>query len=184
MLGERWRHVAFGAVLLLTATAAHAQDARLRLDHLDKLAGRAGEVVNITLDGSLLRLAAGVLSDRSPEEASVKELLQGIKEIYVRSYEFKGSGGYTDADVQSIRQQLAAPAWTRIVGVRSERSGEDVEVYVWRQKDRTEGLAILAAEPDELTVVNIVGSLDLSKLAALAGQFGIPRLTLPEKSKE
>lgn len=184
MFRKRWRDLALGALLLLTSTAAHAQDARLRLDHLDKLAGRAAEVVNITLDGSLLRLAAGVLSERNPEEASAKELLKNIKEIYVRSYEFERSGAYTDADVQSIRQQLATPAWTRIVGVRSPRKGEDIEIYVWRQKDQTEGLAILAAEPNELTVVNIIGSLDLSKLAALGGQFGIPRIALPEKSKE
>jgi hypothetical protein len=171
----------FSAGILLTAAAVHAQDARLRLDHLDKLAAKATETINIGLDSSLLRLAAGILSDRSAEEAAVKELLQGIREIQVRSYEFASSGAYTDADVQAIRQQLAGPAWSRIVGVRSDSKGEDIEVYVLRGKDRAEGIAILAAEPHQLTVVNIVGSLDLAKLAALGGQFGIPRLTFPRR---
>jgi uncharacterized protein DUF4252 len=181
MSGHRLRAAAFSAAILLTSAAAHAQDARLRLEHLDKLASRATETVNIALDGSLLRLAAGVLSDRQPEEAAVKDLLQGIREIQVRSYEFGSSAAYSDADVQAIRQQLTGPAWSRIIGVKSGSKGEDVEIYVWREKDRTGGIAILAAEPDELTVVNIVGSLDLAKLAALSGQFGIPRLTLPNK---
>jgi hypothetical protein len=171
----------FSAAILLTPAAAHAQDGRLRLEHLDKLAGRATEAVNIALDGSLLRLAAGVLSERQPEEAAAKELLQGIKEIQVRSYEFSSGAAYNDADVQAIRQQLSGPAWLRIVGVRSGSKGEDVEVYVWREKDRIEGIAILAAKPQALTVVNIVGPVDLAKLVALSGQFSIPRLSLPRK---
>ena len=180
MPGHRLRAAVCSAVLLIPA-AAHAQDARLRLDHLDKLASRATERINISLDGSLLRLAAGVLSERQPEEAAAKELLQGIREIQVRVYEFENSGAYSDADVQTIRQQLAAPEWSRIVGVRSASKGDDVEVYVWRSKDRVEGIAILAAEPNELTVVNIVGPINLARLLALSGQFGIPRLSLPQK---
>ena len=49
------------------------------------------------------------------------------------------------------------------------------------------GLVVLSAEPKELTVVNIVGPVDLDKLAALEGQFGIPDLDLetnkPAKKK-
>ena len=41
---------------------------------------------------------------------------------------------------------------------------------------RFEGLAILAAEPKELTVVNIIGIIDIEKLSKLEGQFGIPDL--------
>ena len=39
-------------------------------------------------------------------------------------------------------------------------------------------LAILVAEPRELTVVNIVGPIDLTRLAAMRGQFGIPNVPL------
>jgi hypothetical protein len=38
------------------------------------------------------------------------------------------------------------------------------------------GLAVIVAEPRSLTVVNVVGRIDLEKLGALAGQFGIPHL--------
>ena len=40
--------------------------------------------------------------------------------------------------------------------------------------NRSSGLVILVAEPRELTVVNIVGPIDLNRLASLKGQFGIP----------
>lgn len=64
----------------------------------------------------------------------------------------------------------------RLVGVRSKR-GENVDVYF---KDggsgKLGGIVVIAAEPKELTVVNIVGTLDPAKLADLGGEFGIPRL--------
>ncbi len=41
----------------------------------------------------------------------------------------------------------------------------------------TRGLAIIATEPRQFTVVNIVGSIDLDKLHKLEGRFGIPKLT-------
>jgi hypothetical protein len=46
------------------------------------------------------------------------------------------------------------------------------------------GLAVLSAEPKELTVVNIVGPVDLEKLAKLEGNLGIPDLGIqPGKGK-
>jgi hypothetical protein len=40
---------------------------------------------------------------------------------------------------------------------------------------------IIASEPREFTVVNIVGSIDLQKLRRLEGRFGIPKLQLEQK---
>ncbi len=40
------------------------------------------------------------------------------------------------------------------------------------------GLAVLATELKEITVINIVGPVDLEKLTQLEGEFGIPELGL------
>ena len=40
------------------------------------------------------------------------------------------------------------------------------------------GLVVLASEPRAMTVVNVVGPLDLAKLSELEGKFGIPRWDL------
>jgi hypothetical protein len=42
------------------------------------------------------------------------------------------------------------------------------------------GLAVLAAEPKALTVVNVVGSIDLAKLRDIEGKFGIPKFGLDQ----
>jgi hypothetical protein len=38
------------------------------------------------------------------------------------------------------------------------------------------GLAIIASEPREFTIVNIVGNIDLADLHNLEGKFGVPEL--------
>ncbi len=74
-------------------------------------------------------------------------------------------GAYTDADVEAVRKQVAREGWSRIVGVRAK--GELAEIYLWKEGGTNGGLVVIAAEANELTVVNIVGNVDLASLAAL-----------------
>ena len=177
------RSVAPFLLVVSCAVLAKAQDARLEISQLDKLASRAAETVEVSLDERLLRIAAKFLKSEDPDEAKIKELVSGLKGVYVRVFEFENPGEYTTNDLEVMRSQLQAPGWTKIVGVRSRRDGENVDVYLKYQGDNVLGLAILAAEPKELTVVNIVGPIDLEKLSQLEGQFGIPKLGLVKVGK-
>jgi hypothetical protein len=162
---------------------AHAQDARLDIGNLDKLAAKASEVVEVALDEKLLQIAAKFLNSNNPEEAKVKELVSGLKGVYVRVFEFDQPGEYAPSDIDSIRSQLQSPGWTKIVGVRSRRDGHNIDVHIKYQSNNIQGLTILAAEPKELTIVNIVGPIDLDKLSQLEGQFGIPKLEIERIGK-
>ena len=56
-------------------------------------------------------------------------------------------------------------------------SGETTGIYVMQEGGETVGMAIVAAEPKELTVVNLVGPIDFSQLGSLGslgalGQLG------------
>ena len=163
---------------------AYGQNPRLQINQLEKLSSKAAEVVDVTLDGSMLKLASKFLSaDKDSDEAEVRELIKNLKGVYVKSFEFDKEGEYSEADVDSIRAQLSAPAWSKIVGVRSKRDKENAEIYLMTEGDAKNilGLAIIAAEPKELTVVNIVGPIDIDKLSALEGKMGIPRLELEKQ---
>ncbi len=165
--------------LALGTVLVQGQDAPGRLKiNLDKLATKASESVEITIDERLLKLAAKLLSSSTPDEARIKELVAGLKGVYVRSYEFDQPGGYSSSDVEEIRAQLRAPGWSKIVGVRSRKEGENVEVFTLLSGNNIVALAIIAADPKELTLVNIVGPIDLEKLSQLEGQLGIPHLGL------
>src|SRR6266542_2848667 len=108
-------------IMLVPEASAAAQNARLRLPDLGPLAARASNTVDITLDGGLLSLAAAFLDGHDEDERAVKEMLGAVKGIYVKTFEFDKDGGYSSADVDAVRQQLTAPGWSRLVGVRSGR---------------------------------------------------------------
>lgn len=164
---------------------AYGQDARLQLNNLEKLSKKAAEVVDVMLDGSMLKLASKFLNEDEDEEAAqVKELVKGLKGIYVKSFEFDKEGDYSEEDVEAIRAQLKGPGWSRIVGVVSKREHENTEIYMMTMgsEGSIQGMAIIDAEPKELTVVNIVGPIDLDKLSALEGHMGVPKIQI-EKGK-
>jgi hypothetical protein len=170
----RWS-LAPAAVLMCAILPGLAQNPRLQLNNLDKLNSKAAEVNDVTLDGPLLELASKFVdADHDPEAAQVKEVLQGVKGIYIKNFEFDEPDQYSQADVDAIRAQLTGPGWARIVESRSRRSREHDEIYVMKQGDNIAGLVVLVAETRELTVVNIVGNIDINKLSLLEGHLGIP----------
>lgn len=174
--------VVLSSILLLSANAVQAQDVRIP-PNIERLAERAVQKVNVTVDEPLLKLAAGFLSKDNPEQNAVKSLISGLKGIYVRSYEFANVGEYSPADVESVRKQLKTPGWSEMVNVRT-RDGEDVDVYFRLDNQKISGLVVIAAQPRMLTIVNIVGPIDLQQLASLGGQFGIPKLEVAKPRKE
>lgn len=173
---------ALAAFLVIGAASAMAQDARIQTTQLEGLASRASQTVDVNLDERLMRMAAGFLSGKDADEAKVKALIVGLKGIYVRSFEFEKEGEYTDADLESLRTQLRNPAWTRIVNVKSKKEGS-LEVYLMSSEKTIGGLAVLATDPKEITVVNIVGPVDLEKLSQLEGHFGVPELGIETTPK-
>ncbi|HEY8462043.1 MAG TPA: DUF4252 domain-containing protein [Blastocatellia bacterium] len=161
--------------LVCAAAPAYAQNARLQIDHLDKLFPKAVETIDVRVDSSLLLIASKFLKSDKPDEAAVKEFIRSLKGVYVKGVEFDKEGQYSESDVEAVRRQLSGPGWERIVGVRSKR-GENVEVFLMIKDDAViEGVGVLVVEPKEIMVVNVVGPLDPEKINNLRGQFGIPK---------
>jgi hypothetical protein len=163
------------AVLLARAVLA-APEVPLKMPSFDALASKAVESVNVTLDSRLLGVAAGFLDPGKPEDADARALIEGLKGIYVRSYEFDRDFTYPSAAVDSLRKQLSSGGWQQIVSVHGRKDLNSVDIYMSLDGGKANGLLIIASEPRQFTVVNIVGSIDLQKLQRLQGRFGIPRL--------
>ncbi|HVF42560.1 MAG TPA: DUF4252 domain-containing protein [Pyrinomonadaceae bacterium] len=176
------------ALMLLALASARAQatDGRLRLESLERVAPKASETLSIDIDGILLNLGKSMLSDKDPDEKVVREIIEGLRGIYVRGYEFKSEGEFRETDLDALRQQLRGPGWSRLVDVKTRGTDFDgAEVYALTSAGRVEGMAVLISEPKHLVVVNVVGSIDLDKLKRLEGTLGIPRIRINrgEKSK-
>ena len=176
----RTRAMALAALVIpMTALAA---DPRLKLPRFEHLQRTATASVNVTIGDGLLKLASFALKhDRHRDGREALEVIQGLKAIYVRSYEFPEDNMYSKEDVESVRAQLSAPGWSPLAQVRQRRDDfdsrhdefEDVDVYISTENDRINGLAIVATCARKFTIVNIVGSIDVEKLAAIEDRFGL-----------
>ena len=177
--------LAIVVVLGAGTTAMAQQTARIQTSSLDHLAVKATQTVDVNLDESLMQLASKVFDSKDPDEARAKQLVNGLKGIYVKIFEFEKEGEYAAADLESIRSQLRGTAWSKIVNVNSKKGGA-VEVYLMSQASQVLGVAVLAVDTKEIVVVNILGNIDLEKLSDLEGQFGIPDLEInkPKRKNE
>ena len=166
-------------VIALAAVTGAAWGQALDLSSLDKLDAKSKESNIVTLDQNLLKLAAGFLNDGDKDQAAAKSLIAGLKAVYVRNYEFAQKDQYSMADIEPIRKQIRALGWSKIV--ESKEKNEDGslreidEVYI--NTGAGGGLAVIAAEPRELSVVYIDGSIKVEDLQKLH-RFGVPDIDI------
>ena len=171
------------AALASAATAAEPLRGQLQIPEFAALADKASESVNVTLDSQLLGMGCRFLSSEDPEQADVKKLCTSLSGIYVRSYTFDSDFAYPKADVEGVRRQLSGPGWSRIVEAKSNKEGTNVDVFVLLDNGKAMGLGIIASEPREFTIVNIVGNIDLEQLHSLEGKCGVPNLGIETTRK-
>lgn len=151
---------------------------------LDKFDALTNKKTKVTLDGDMLRLAANFLgSDKDDKDSeALKSLVEGLKGVYVRTYEFDKDGQYSAADIEPLRAYLKQQQWKKII--ESQDDKELSEVYIQPlPNDRFGGVAVIDTEPRELTVVYISGAMNLSDLARLSGNLGLPDIDLKTRRK-
>jgi hypothetical protein len=170
----------FGMILFCIAAAPlAAQEIKIP----DSLGARASTKVNVTLDDKLLQFASKFLADKD-EEGEAKKLIAGLKSVFVRTFEYDKEGEYNMADVDAVRAQFRAPAWSRMMGVESKKESGNADVFVMTDKDgKFAGLGVIAVEPKEVTIISIAGAIDPAQFGSLAGKLGIPKVELQKKQK-
>ncbi|MFL6227425.1 MAG: DUF4252 domain-containing protein [Pyrinomonadaceae bacterium] len=171
------------AVLLACApVAARAQsNSKLQIENLEALAAKADNVVDVTIGEDLLKFIPAIILKTEKNEVEAKKIARnsaGLKGVYVRSFNFAEAGQWHESDIAGIRAQLKEPGWSKIVSVRSRKDGQNVEVYIMTDPASFGGLAVIATQPNELTVVNIVGKINIEDLLSLEGHIGIPDLDI------
>lgn len=170
-------------LLMVSVALAMRSEAQIQIN-LDGLASKATESVEITLDSSMLQMASSFLSSGKSDDAKVKEvknLVSGLKAITVRKFKFGQEGQYRPEDLQPIRAQLRPPGWSKMLGVDNKDDRKTSEIYTKTDQGKIAGITILDAEPKELSVVYIEGTIDLAGLASLGGNFGIPPIAISDK---
>lgn len=175
-----------GIIIAMAVSAASGLAQGVDFDW-SKLAPKALETVEVNLDQNMLTLASKFLSVKKgdSDEAAVKDLLQNLKGVYVRSFRFANAGEYSIADVDRFRAQFNGGGWNKIVDVRSSKAGgENTGVYLKAAGDEVQGIVVIAAEAKELTVVNIQGNIRPDQIQKLSGKLGIPDISIPDEAKK
>jgi hypothetical protein len=170
-------------IAALTATAAlalpvtgFAATPEFRIPDYSHLRSKATETVDVSVGGFLLGLARLITRDEAEHDPALR-VLDDIKSVKVRSYRFDSEHAYSKSDVDAARKQLQGPQWSALVQVHKRDAQEDVDVYLCVDEGKTCGLAVIATQPREFTVVSIVGDIDIDRLADLEGEFGIPKVS-------
>ena len=135
-------------IAFLTISTQAQETGRINLQSLDKLASKAVEVVH--------------------KEEKTKD---GNSMLYARCFEFENTGAYKESDLREIRAQLQRTGWSLLAKVneknQNSQQNETAEIYVFGRtagSDIYGAMTIIAAEPKELAVVNIVGQGNIAEM--------------------
>ena len=117
-------------------------------------------------------LAAAFKSDEmtAGDARTMAEALEMVKSVRLISFAIEGESAVAARDqVDSLQKKLESGSWKRVVMMRDKE--EYVVVSVLHGPSYIQGLMVMAVELDEATFVNIVGELNLSTMAQLAGEL-------------
>lgn len=137
------------------------------------LAAHASDVTEVTLNKSMLGFASKFMNGNDKDQAAVRQLIDGLDGIYVRSYEFDKAGEYSIDQVDSLRKTFSTPEWSPMVHERENKSSETTDIMVKLINGEPHGIFILSAEPKELDIVLILGPIRMDQLGMLNGIAGL-----------
>ena len=181
--------MAIGA-LGLGAQGLYAQDALPSPSPIEKtLAARASHTTEVTLDKTMLAFAAKFLDGKDEDgkedkdQQAVKQMVQGLQGVYVRNYEFDKEHAYSAEELEGLRKYFENSNWSPMVRDRTKGVAQGTDVYVKLVDNKMQGLFVLDAEAKELSLVLILGPIDMDKLSQLGGNFGIPKDAMKKAQK-
>jgi hypothetical protein len=159
---------------LLLPMVGACQSAKLRLPDFQALELKATDSVNISVSPWLLHAVSSLIDDKDADGAATREMFRRIHSIDIRSYEFATDFAYSRADIDAVRRQLTGPGWVQLMQVRDRAKSEDVDIYVSTDNGRTNGFALIASEPRQFTIINIVGSISMEDVPKIEKYLHVP----------
>ena len=163
-------------VLMMVASTAMAQQLDLKV--LDKFESKAKSTTHIDMDEAALKSGVTLLKNEKKDEALAKKSAEGLKGLFLRVYEFAKPGDFKLDELKPILDQLKAPNWASFLRTREEN--EQTEIWMHRTNGEVDGLLLIAAEANELTVINAIGLKNIGDLSKLKN-LGAPTIEAPTK---
>ncbi len=129
-----------------------------------------GEEVEVYITKPMLNMMSAVVAG---EDQELGQFMEALNLIRVEQFEIgRETAGVIRKAIEQKGEKLAEQGWEKMVRVKEE--DEIVEVYIKPVDEKIEGLCVMVQDSSEVVFVNIVGTIDMSLLGKLSGQFNIP----------
>jgi hypothetical protein len=181
---HRWIAFLLGVAALAAPVMAQTEQLPAPSPIEKELAARASDVTEVTLGKNMLGFASKFMDGKDKDQATAKQLIDGLDGIYVRSYEFDKEGEYSLEQAEQLRKYFETGEWTPMVHERERKGAETTDVMVKMVNGESKGILVFEAEPKELTIVLILGPIHMSDLGKLKGIAGLGDLGDIEKNSD
>jgi hypothetical protein len=140
---------------------------------LEPLRQAASSKTEFTLDHSMLVLASKLDS----ENEDLRRVIAGVSGVAVHRYRFAQPWMYDRDAVRVVKEEYHAAGWKQLVNNHPKDGGPGAtELWVHLQNNAISNIAILLARSNEVTFVEVSGSISPLDLSHLGGHFGIPKI--------
>jgi hypothetical protein len=133
----------------------------------------ASSKTEFSLDHSMLILASKLDSNN----VDLVRVIAGVSGVSVHRYRFAEPWTYDQNALRSIKDGYQDAGWMQLVN-KHDKDGFPgaTDLWVRWQNDVISNIAILVARSEEVTFVEITGSISPLDLSHLGGHFGIPKI--------
>ena len=182
MTRSRWHSLPAGITLAFLLAGSNATlraqgqggDAAPEFASLEE---KADEVLKVNLWGRSLDQAKRLLGLRKNLTGPVRSFMNGLTAVYRRTYRFRGAPASED-DVEPVHRQLAQDGWVPLIETEDRETPESLSVYSYYADEEVAGMTVVSSDPDEVTVLKIMGPVDFEALSALGSGLGLPVMNL------
>ncbi len=110
-------------------------------------------------------------------DGDLVRVIAGVSGVSVHRYRFAGPWTYDMDVLRSVKDQYQSAGWMQIVN-KHDRDGLPGATDLWIrwQNDVISNIAVLVARSEEVTLVEVTGSISPLDLSHLGGHFGIPKI--------
>lgn len=135
-----------------------------------------GEFVEVNVPPGLIKFATRIAKIQEPEVAALLGNLRSIRVNVVRLDDLNRAD--TLGKIDGVRRQLESAGWTKLVTVREQGGGENVDVHVMQPADDViQGVVVTVInKKGEVVFVNIVGNINADQISQVAEKFNIEPL--------
>lgn len=140
-----------------------------------ELADKDGTVIQVSLQGPLLKMVTKALGEENKEVAAVLDEVVSISAVVVGVAEKKGRAAELVDDTAAA---LAKEGWQTIARVREEGSTILVLALMDSKGEALDGLTVVVSDSNEeqLVFANIAGRIDLEMIGKLGMKLGVSGL--------